>query len=157
MRMMEIILQIDQNLTSSRAWMWTFLSLGQEIGEKKSNLDPISSSFPSESMIVKSTVDPREWDDLVAYDSWKFIISLSLYCARDQAIRISPLILCSLFWINQFLQYRDNMNVFALYRLNLLPNEQNNQQLSLVDSSRTLSGLDLIRKMHLRWTRALDY
>lgn len=77
MRMMEIILQIDQNLTPSRAWMWTVLSLGQEMGEKKSNLDPISSSFPSESMIVKSTVDPREWDDLVAYDSWKFLISPS--------------------------------------------------------------------------------
>ena len=62
-----------QNLTFPRAWILTVLSLGQEMGEKKSNLDPISSSFPSKSMMVKSTVDPREWDDLVAYDSWKFI------------------------------------------------------------------------------------
>ena len=154
MRMMGIKLLIVQNLTPPRAWMWAVLSLGQEIGEKKSNLDPISSSFPSESMIVKSTVDPREWDDLVAFDGWKFIISLSFDFSLVKEIRISQPFLCSLFWTNQFFQYRDNMLVFVLYLLNLLPNEQKNRQLSLVDSNQRLLVLDLIRKT-LGLSRAL--
>ena len=70
-------------MTFSRASMPTVLSLGHEIGEKKSNLDPISTSFPFESVMVKSIVDPREWDDLVAYHDWVFwkceAHTLSLY------------------------------------------------------------------------------